>query len=232
MSRPVRFDGARRSGQSRAGLFATRPGVAPNGAMLTVGHSNHEPEVFLRLLSAHGVSAVADVRSTPWSRRAPQFGKRALSRFLKERGVAYAFPGRELGARPDDSSCYENGRARYARLAGRPAFRSGVERVKNGVRKHRIAPMCVEREPLECHRTILVARALEAEGFDVAHIHADGSLEPHRGAVARLCASVGVGRDDMFRSAGEAEAEAFALQEARIAWRGSGRAAGVARRRP
>lgn len=203
-------------------------GVAAGGAVLTVGHSNHEPEVFLRLLNAHGVSAVADVRSAPWSRRFPHFGKTALSRFLKERGVAYAFLGRELGARPDDSSCHENGRAAYARLAGRPAFRSGIERVKNGARKHRIALMCAEREPLECHRTILVARALEAEGFDVVHIHADGRLEPHRGAVARLCASVGVRRDDMFRSAGEAEAEAFALQEARIAWRASGRAASAA----
>ena len=199
--------------------------VAAGGAVLTVGHSNHDPEAFLRLLNANGVSAVADVRSAPWSRRFPHFGKPALSRFLRERGIAYAFLGRELGARPDDPACYEGGRARYARLAARPAFRDGIARVARGARRHRIALMCAEREPLECHRTILVARALEAEGFDVAHIHADGRLEPHRGAVARLCASVGVRRDDMFRSAGEAEAEAFALQEARIAWRGSGRAA-------
>lgn len=200
--------------------------------LLTVGHSNHTAEAFADILGEHSVSAVADVRSTPWSRRFPQFGKAALSRFLKAHGIAYAFLGRELGARPDNPACYEGGRAAYTRLAERPAFRNGIERVKNGARKHRIALMCAEREPLECHRTILVARALDAEGFDVAHIHADGRLERHRDAVERLCALVRVRRRDMFRSAGEAEAEAFALQEARIAWRGGGLAAGAAADRP
>lgn len=178
--------------------------------LFSIGHSNHALEVFLGLLRRHAVSAVADVRSAPYSRHCPQFSKTALARSLEAKGIRYVFLGRELGARPDDPSCYVDGRVRYARLAARAAFRDGIERLKAGAREHRIAMMCAEREPLDCHRTLLVSPALEVEGLAVTHIHADGGIESHGDAMDRLLDVVGLPRRDLFRSREELLAEALA----------------------
>ena len=85
--------------------------------IFTVGHSTHAAEAFVALLRTHGVTAVADVRSAPCSRFNPQFNRETLARALEAQRIRYVFLGRELGARPDDPACYEDGRVRYARLA-------------------------------------------------------------------------------------------------------------------
>lgn len=187
--------------------------------LFTIGHSNHVLDAFLRLLRTHGVSAVADVRSAPYSRYCPHFSKDPLSRSLGDAGMKYVFLGRELGGRSDDPSCYENGRIRYSRLRRRPAFREGIERLKKGAADRRIAVMCAEREPLECHRTILVSPVLDKEGLSVAHIHADGRLEAHKEAMDRLLDLAKLPRDDLFRSREEIVAEALRRQEERVAYR-------------
>ncbi|MDE0174372.1 MAG: DUF488 domain-containing protein [Defluviicoccus sp.] len=196
--------------------------MARKDALFTIGHSNHALDAFLQLLRAHGVSAVADVRSVPYSRYCPHFSKDPLSRSLGDARMKYVFLGRELGGRSDDPSCYENGRIRYSRLSRRPEFRDGIERLKKGAGEHKIAVMCAEREPLECHRTILVAPALEEEGLSVAHIHADGRLEAHDEAMDRLLDLVKLPRDDFFRSREEIVAEALLRQEERVAYRTDG----------
>ena len=186
--------------------------------LFTIGHSAHPLAVFLELLRQHSISAVADVRSAPYSRYRPHFGKDALSRSLGDAGIKYVFLGRELGGRSEDPSCYENGRIRYSRLVRRPEFRDGIERLKKGAADHRVALMCAEREPLECHRTILVSPVLEEEGLPVAHIHADGRLESHEEAMDRLIDLVGLSYDDLFRSREEIVAEALLRQEGRVAY--------------
>jgi uncharacterized protein (DUF488 family) len=186
--------------------------------VLTIGHSTHPIGAFLDLLARHGVTAVADVRSSPFSRFNPQYNRDALTRSLKAAGIAYVFLGDALGARADDPSCYVNGRVQYDRLARRPAFLDGIARVKNGAQKRRIALMCAEREPLDCHRTLLVARALAAEGVCVAHILGDGALEPHAAAMDRLIDVTGLPRNDLFRSRDEIAAEALRIQEQRVAY--------------
>ena len=186
--------------------------------VLTIGHSTHSIDAFIELLRRHGVTALADVRSAPFSRFNPQFNKETLARSLKEHGIKYVFLGRELGARSNDRSCYENGRVQYARLARTEAFRSGLDRVMRGAHDHRIALMCAEKEPWECHRTILVARALVEQGIEVQHILADGRLETHDQAMERLLAVLALPREDLFRSRQELIAQALALQEERIAY--------------
>lgn len=184
----------------------------------TIGHSKHTLGEFAGLLKQHGVTALADVRSAPFSRFHPQFNKDALARELKARGIKYVFLGRELGARSDDRSCYENGRVQYARLARTELFRLGIARVRRGADEHRIALMCAEKEPLECHRTLLVARALDEQGVEVMHILGDGRLESHRDAMERLLEVTGLPRDDLFRSRAELIAEAMKRQEDKVAY--------------
>ena len=166
---------------------------ASGSTVLTIGHSTHSMEVFIDLLQRHRVTAVADVRAAPCSRFNPQFNRESLAGSLVARGMAYVFLGSELGGRSDDPSCYENGRISYARLGGTPSFRNGLDRVAQGAASHRIALMCAEKEPLECHRGLLVAPALEVRGVSVAHIGPEGGLEHHPDAMCRLLAMHGMG---------------------------------------
>src|ERR1700733_16145590 len=108
----------------------------------TVGHSNHPIERFLGLLQSHGIGALADVRSTPYSRFNPQFKKEKLQAALAAAGIRYVFLGEELGARTKDPSCYdEEGRVSYAKLAQTEPFRKGIERLMTGMQQPRIAIM-------------------------------------------------------------------------------------------
>jgi len=185
----------------------------------TIGHSNHPIDRFIALLQQHGVDAVGDVRSTPYSRFNPQFRKEKLQAALAEAGIRYVFLGEELGARTQDTSCYdETGRVSYAKLAATDLFRRGIERLLAGMQTHRIAIMCAEREPLDCHRTILVSRELERAGVPVTHILSDGTLEPHRHAMERLASTLKLADTDLFRTSDELIEEAYEKQGARISY--------------
>jgi uncharacterized protein (DUF488 family) len=185
----------------------------------TVGHSTHSSDQFMRLLQLHGITGVADVRSTPFSRRNPQFNRDALRATLNSAGIEYLFLGKELGARSEDDSCYVDAKVQYSLLAKTRLFESGIERVVDAARVRRIALMCAEKDPLECHRTILVARRLVHAGFKVMHILADGAIETHDEATARLIGRSRLGGEDLFRSGELIADEAYDRQADRIAFR-------------
>ncbi|MEK7468645.1 MAG: DUF488 domain-containing protein [Planctomycetota bacterium] len=187
--------------------------------ILTVGHSNHPTEKLIELLRTHGVTAIADVRSAPFSRHSPQFNRETLEAILKREELEYVFLGRELGARSDDRSCYDAaGQVQYGRLASTDLFRSGLQRVLEGAEKHRLALMCAEKEPLECHRTLLVSLELAKQGVSIFHILASGQLESHDETLDRLLQMEKLGGADLFRSRADKLSEACARQEKRIAY--------------
>ena len=188
--------------------------------IFTVGHSAHEIADFRDLLAQHDIEAVADVRSAPYSRRHPQFNRDALKEALTANGIAYVFLGKELGARSKDPACYANGRVQFPKLADTALFRSGIKRVLEGSQQMRIALMCAEKEPLACHRTLLVARELVRIGKEVNHILADGTLETHGAAIDRLCRQLGIA-EDLLRPPEGMEHDAYAAQEEKIAYAGA-----------
>lgn len=186
--------------------------------VFTIGHSNHPFEKFGELLRQHKLMALADVRSAPYSRSNPDFNREFLKAKLGEAGIAYVFLGRELGARPEGAEFYRQGRVQYRVLAQSPLFRTGLDRVLRGAQSQRLALLCAEKDPLDCHRTLLVARELVALGASVAHILADGRLETYADAMKRLIKILGLPEEDLFRSREEMIADACAMQEERIAY--------------
>ena len=185
----------------------------------SVGHSNHSLAKFLALLSQHEVTAVADVRSAPYSRFCPHFNRDGLAAALRDSGIRYSYLGSELGGRSDDPSCYEDGQVQYELVARTTTFREGLERVVGGATSYRIALMCSEKEPLDCHRTLLVAQALVAEGNDIAHILGNGGLETHERTMDRLLAQFDLSPGgDLFQSRNELLTHAITLQARRVAF--------------
>ena len=186
--------------------------------VFTIGHSTHPQERLIHLLLQHGITALCDVRSTPYSRVNPQFNRNELKEALKANGMVYVFLGRELGARSEDPACYENGRVQYDRLRRTELFRHGIHRVQEGMKNYRLALMCAEKEPLECHRAILIARDLTALQIDVQHIHATGALESHTEALKRLAGLLHLPQGDIFNGAQDEFADVYRRQEERIAY--------------
>jgi len=166
--------------------------------VFTIGHSNHSSEHFLALLQGAGITAIADVRSIPRSRRWPHFSRARIERWLADAGIAYVFLGAELGGRPDDPALLREGRPDYDLMAATPSFGAGLQRVLDGAARYRIALMCAEREPLDCHRFLLVSRHLRERGVCLRHILADGAIEAHETTEFRLLQQTGIGVDPLF----------------------------------
>lgn len=143
----------------------------------TVGHSNHGFDEFANLVSAEQIEFLVDVRSYPYSRFAPQFNRDELQRSMADLGVGYLYLGDELGGRPSRPEHYDgDGHALYAEMAGEPAFRAAIDRLVRGAREHRLALVCSEADPADCHRRLLVGKVLCDRGVLLRHILADGTV--------------------------------------------------------
>ena len=189
--------------------------------VFTVGHSNHALDTFLALLQKHGINEVVDVRSSPYSRYAPHFNRDVLAKTLggvDEGGIKYVFMGGELGGRPADRSCYDaHGHVCYGRLANTDLFRRGIMQTIRIANEQRAVLMCSEKEPLDCHRTLLVARVLVEQGIVAKHILADGGLEEHTAAMNRL---VDTRNGELFRTPDEVIDDALTRQAKRVGYVG------------
>lgn len=182
----------------------------------TVGHSDHTVEKFVELLRSHQITAIADVRSSPHSQRVPHFNRELLADQLERFGIRYVFLGLELGARRSESECYDDGIARYSLIAKSPLFERGLDRVRRGVEKHRIALMCAEKDPITCHRSILICRHLKREVSRIRHIREDGTLEAHEALEERLLDLSGLAEPDLFMTEEERLERAYDWQGDRI----------------
>ena len=193
--------------------------------VFTVGHSNHSLAKFVALLQMHSINEVMDVRSSPYSRYTPHFNREVLAKMLRgvgEGGIKYVFMGDELGGRPVNRSCYDaHGRVCYDRLADTDLFRSGIMRTIRIANERRAVLMCSEKEPLDCHRTLLVARVLVKQGIIVKHILANGGLECNTTAMGRLVDTFKLPRNgDLFHSPDEVIDDALTRQAKRVGYVG------------
>jgi uncharacterized protein (DUF488 family) len=144
----------------------------------TVGHSNHPLETFLNLLHQHAIEVLVDVRSSPYSSYCPHFNSEPIKTAVKAAGLQYLFLGDSVGGRAEGEQFYDaDGRVLYDKLAATDAFRDGIERLIKGLRAYRIAILCGEEDPTNCHRRLLIGRVLGERGVQVMHIRGDGRVQ-------------------------------------------------------
>ena len=199
-----------------------------DGRVFSVGHSNHEPGRFVALLREAGITAVADVRSQPYSRRLPQFSRPELEALLREYDIAYAFFGDQLGGRPGRPSLYDaDGRVDYERVRATAEFRRGLDRLCRAAGEQRVAMLCGEEDPLDCHRGLMITPALAERGVRTGHLRKDGRVESTAEMEDRLLTVTGVGAgilDGLFAALvppeerGRLLAEAYRVQARRKAY--------------
>jgi uncharacterized protein (DUF488 family) len=154
-----------------------RNAPAARRVLYSIGHSNHDFAHFVGLLRQAGVSAVTDVRSSPYSRRLPQYSREVLEQALREHGIAYVFLGDLLGGRPEDPDVYTDGRVDYEKVRQTASFSRGLERLIGGLERHAVAMLCAEEDPLDCHRGLMIAPALCERDITTLHLRGDGSVE-------------------------------------------------------
>jgi uncharacterized protein (DUF488 family) len=154
-----------------------------NLRIFTIGHSNRPIEEFLRLLDAHGVERVADIRTMPRSRHNPQFNAETLAESLRSARIDYV-PLKELGglrhAKSDSiNTGWKNASFRgFADYMQTPEFAAGIDSLISVAEEKTTAIMCAEAVPWRCHRS-LVADALVARGIEVDDILSATRAQPH-----------------------------------------------------
>jgi uncharacterized protein (DUF488 family) len=169
-------------------------------SLFTIGYSCQTPDSLLALLKKYNVTALADVRSLPFSKYKPEFNHDTFSHFLKTHGIQYVFLGEECGARTKALECYVNGKADYRLIAQHALFKNGLNRIREGLLKHTLALMCSEKDPLQCHRSILVCRNLRSKKINIQHILCNGDILSHQKLEAMLLDIFNFkhGKDDFF----------------------------------
>ena len=161
--------------------------VSPAEPVLTIGYGSRSVAELVALLQQHRFEVLVDVRSSPYSRFRPEFSREPLQAAVTAAGLRYVFQGQSLGGRPPAAECYEDGRVVYNRLREQPFYQEGILRLEKAhAQGMRLALMCSEGRPEECHRAKLIAETLRERGIPVLHVDEAGTLEPHSAVIRRL----------------------------------------------
>lgn len=143
----------------------------------TIGHSNYTIERLIDMLKQFNINCVVDIRGIPYSKYNLQFDLETIKYLLTKEGFKYIYMGREFAAnRLNKESYNDEGYCDFTKVVNEKEFKEGIERLKNGCKKgYKIALLGAMQDPLRCHRSILMGRELEKEGFSVTHILDDYS---------------------------------------------------------
>lgn len=154
--------------------------------IFTIGYGARDIDAFIATLKAYNVAYLIDVRSKPYSRYKPDFAKKALAGHLQTHGIRYVFMGDRLGGQPDDPDCYTDGKVDYEKVYQKLFYQEGIGRLREAWQQQlRVALMCSEGKPEQCHRSHLIGKTLTNEGIDVAHIDENDQLITQQDIVLR-----------------------------------------------
>ncbi|MFK4132295.1 DUF488 family protein [Pseudomonas luteola] len=165
--------------------------------IFTIGYAGLTESQFVKLLKQMNVSAVADVRSSPYSKTFPGFNRENMPNWLSESGIRYVYLGEELGPRSMDPAHYKDDQVQFERLKQTELFNKGIRRLENGSKRMTIAIMCAEKDPMTCHRSLLVAHYGQSSALSFHHIHQNGEVESHAQMLRRAMGALKI-EEDMF----------------------------------
>lgn len=189
-----------------------------NKIIHTIGYAAHTIESFIAALEKFNITAIADVRSQPYSKFKPEFNRENLIKVLKNNRIEYAFLGDNIGARIKAPECYKNGQVDYELISKHPLFQEGIDRLLKGMEKFSIALMCAEKDPINCHRTILICKNLKKYQIQINHIIDANTFENHIETEYRLLKRFNLEQPDLFMNEAQRLAEAYSRQEEKIAY--------------
>lgn len=163
------------------------PAAPPSTPIFTVGYGGRSLDALLDLLQRHEIACLVDVRSAPYSRFRPEFSRDGLSASVSRKGIRYVFLGHLLGGRPADPDCYLEQKVVYERVREKEFFRKGIERLRKAADQGmRVALLCSEGKPEECHRSKLIGVALDEIGVPVLHLDENDEPQSQLAVTSRL----------------------------------------------
>ncbi len=184
----------------------------------TIGYSCFSIDAFVNTLKEHQIKAIVDVRSVPYSQFKPDFNRETLINYLKKENIVYVFLGDNCGARIDVPECYINGKADYKLISKQSNFQKGIIRLRNGIQKYQIVLMCAEKDPISCHRTILICRNLRSNDIQILHLLCNGTIEDHKITEKRLMKLYNLDQPNLFLTEAQRLESAYDSQGEKIAY--------------
>jgi uncharacterized protein (DUF488 family) len=187
--------------------------------IFTIGYSTYSLEQFISTLKKHSITAIVDVRSSPYSKFKPEFNRNTLQSALNEHEIEYVFLGEFCGARIDDPSCYQDGKVDFNIVAKSDKFKIGINRILSGVNKYTVALMCAEKDPVTCHRFVLICKNLKDDNINLFHILENSKIEKHSESEFRLLKLHKLDQPELFRTHEQRLHDAYNRQGSKIAYK-------------
>ncbi len=145
----------------------------------TIGYTSFQINDFIETLIKYKITCLIDVRSTPYSQHYSDYNKDTLEITLKNKEIIYRNYAHEFGARQENTIFYANGGyLDFNKFTSSNQFLEGVKKVTKGIEKgYKFALMCAEKDPINCHRSIMLGKGFKELGYNVDHIKANGQVE-------------------------------------------------------
>jgi len=159
-----------------------------NNIIYTIGYSNYCIREFIDELKGINKLCLIDVRSYPFSEHFSDFSINNLEPILHENNIIYRNYKNEFGARQANDKYYEKyGYLDFEDFIKSDVFRSGIEKIIKGKELgYNFVLMCAEKDPITCHRAIMIGRGLSLFGFQINHIIKDSNIQTQKDIENRL----------------------------------------------
>ncbi|MCL1820945.1 MAG: DUF488 domain-containing protein [Oscillospiraceae bacterium] len=143
--------------------------------LYTIGYSGFDIDAFVSVLRNKNVTVLIDVRSKPYSTYFPNYNKEILEKSLGKNGILYRNYSREFGAQQMNRAfCSPEGFLDFETFVKSDVFAEGFSKLENGMKQnYTFALMCAEKNPVDCHRAIMVSRPFHEAGHMVIHLLPD-----------------------------------------------------------
>jgi len=153
----------------------------------SIGYGTRTLFELVKLLVLRDIDLLIDVRSSPYSKFAPDYNRSHLADAVAAEGIEYQFMGDALGGFASDEDYLTDGKVDYSKLSQRPIYKNGINRLVEIASLGRtFCIMCSEEKPEMCHRSKMIGETLLSLGISVIHIDEEGIEKSQEEIIERL----------------------------------------------